>query len=295
MCLSIGATIGSDCEDVSGFWQNQLGSNMTIKLTPENYITGEYSTAVESKKSAALISSNITGIYKPVDNGALLSFSVLFNHGKSLTTWVGQCMVCAGEEILFTSWVLRNHYSKSVDRWMSNNINQDVFKRVRDGSNSIPRHLKMAGPSEKDERSTSCEKNIKASSNGHWVSDTGDVLRFDSCYESGLFTGLHYTTQNNNLFGRTAGGPHFTALGFVSTSSNEVKGWTGHIYESLSERERKIETSWLIHAFSDNCKNPTNFLRFGNNNYSFTTNYKEKKAEDESIAKQIYNYFWSFF
>ncbi|GFT61860.1 uncharacterized protein NPIL_681451 [Nephila pilipes] len=79
----------------------------------------------------------------PVDDGALISFSVLFNRGKSLTTWVGQCMVCDGEEVLFTTWSLRNHFSKPVDRWMSMRIHQDTFKRVDGDFTAIPYHLRV--------------------------------------------------------------------------------------------------------------------------------------------------------
>ncbi|GFQ70759.1 uncharacterized protein TNCT_737731, partial [Trichonephila clavata] len=161
-------------------------------------------------------------IHMPVEGGALISFSVLFNHGKSLTTWVGQCMVCDGEEVLFTTWSLRNHFLKPTDRWMSMRIHQDIFKRMEGGFTTIPNHLR--GPSRKDEKSHECEKDIKVGMNGMWVSEKDDIFRFTDCYKSGIFTGFN---RDNALFGRTGGGGPFTAFGFVSVSDENIKGWTG--------------------------------------------------------------------
>ncbi|KAG8182773.1 hypothetical protein JTE90_023407 [Oedothorax gibbosus] len=291
--LTFAVGYGSNCRDLSGVWQNQLGSNMTIAHLSENHITGEYSTAVESSQRAALITSNITGQFVPVSEGALLSFTVLFNHGKSLTTWVGQCMVCNDEETLFTSWVLRGHTSKLSDKWMVNTINQDTFKRVQSNYITIPDHLRTMGPKPKDAKSTSCEKHLKVSMNGQWLSGSGDSLKFDDCRESGVFSGVNRGTP---LMGRKDGGGAFTALGLVSASEDSIKGWAGHIYESSLERNRILETSWLKHSFSNMCKEPRASVQFGMGNYTFVYGYKDTEVKPQpDWTKRAMNYLFSFF
>ncbi|XP_015922245.1 uncharacterized protein [Parasteatoda tepidariorum] len=266
---SLGVALCSNCQDLSGLWRNQLGSNMTIIHRTNGKITGEYSTAVESKLNAAVVTSNITGTFTSLDDGSLLSFTVLFNRGKSLTTWVGQCLVCDDEEVLFTSWVLRSYIQKSPDRWMSTRVNQDVFKRVP-GEENIPFHLRRLGPLPKDERSQRCEKNIKAASSGKWVAENGDAIGFEDCHESGAFLGDH---KNNSVAGRSDGGLTFTALGITSGSERTVKGWAGHIYEGLDERI--LQTAWLHHSFSSNCRDPFSDVRQGLTNYTFDSTYGE--------------------
>ncbi|GFT13109.1 uncharacterized protein NPIL_10241, partial [Nephila pilipes] len=59
-CFSLTIVFAANCEDISGIWRNQLGSNMTIIQISQNQFTGEYSTAVESKWRAALVTSNLT-------------------------------------------------------------------------------------------------------------------------------------------------------------------------------------------------------------------------------------------
>ncbi|XP_055940552.1 uncharacterized protein LOC129971099 [Argiope bruennichi] len=289
-CLNLCIALASNCENLSGLWQNQLGSNMTILYRTDNHITGEYSTAVESKMRAALVTSNLTGIHIPVDGGALVSFSVLFNHGKSLTTWVGQCMECDGEETLFTTWALRSHLHKPVDRWMSVRIHQDTFQRVKGDDSIIPFHLRTLGPARKDGKSMECEKNIQAGVGGHWVSERSNSLQFNDCYESGIFSGVN---EGKDVIGRTDGGGPFTALGFVSASTESITGWTGHIHESPTEK-RTIEASWMSHEFSNSCKDPRRLLRFGMENYTFSYLYEEPKKEKESRLNNILRFFSSW-
>ncbi|GIY79346.1 uncharacterized protein CDAR_552981 [Caerostris darwini] len=284
--LNLGIAFGANCEDLSGLWRNQLGSNMTIIYRSDNHITGEYSTAVESRLKAALVTSNLTGIHMPIQGGALVSFTVLFNHGKSLTTWVGQCMVCDGEEILFTTWGLRSHFLKPVDRWMAMRIHQDTFKRVPGDDNIIPLHLRTLGPARKDDKSSTCEKNLKAGVRGSWVSDRHDALQFKDCFESGIFSGSHH---DNVVFGRSDGGGLFTALGFVSASEEKIIGWTGHIHETKSHK-REIETTWISHAFSNTCKDPRNLVHYGMDNYRFDLGYEGPKEENKSFWKNVLSY-----
>ncbi|XP_035216357.1 avidin-related protein 4/5-like isoform X2 [Stegodyphus dumicola] len=144
LIVGLGSTYGSKCGDISGKWVNELGSLMTIEHRPLNRITGEYNTAVETFKGAAALVSNLTGTYLPVGDGALIGFSVLFNRGASLTSWVGQCIVCDGEEKLFTTWVLRRH-AETPQKWMVTNVDQNTFLRLgKDADSSHYSHNRIS-------------------------------------------------------------------------------------------------------------------------------------------------------
>ncbi|GFS85554.1 uncharacterized protein NPIL_150571 [Nephila pilipes] len=150
------------------------------------------------------------------------------------------------------------------------------------------------GPSKKDERCPTCEKNIEVGTNGAWVSDKDDILQFSDCYESGIFSGFN---RDNAVFGRNAAGDGpFTAFGFVSVSNENIKGWTGHIYESPTEK-RKIDTSWLSHGFSNSCKDPRSLVRYGMDDYIFTYGYKVPEKEKLKVPgwRRVLNYFTSIF
>ncbi|GFS91696.1 uncharacterized protein NPIL_83801, partial [Nephila pilipes] len=141
-CIGITVSYGSPCSDLSGTWRNELGSNMTIKLVANSsLIIGRYSTAVESSQGAASISSNITGIIRNVENsaegGSLVAFNVLWNNGRSLTSWVGECISCNGVEKIHTTWVLRS-LKENRKKWMSTLINEDTFWRVDRTSQPTP-------------------------------------------------------------------------------------------------------------------------------------------------------------
>ncbi|KAF8787689.1 hypothetical protein HNY73_009263 [Argiope bruennichi] len=212
-CLNLCIALASNCENLSGLWQNQLGSNMTILYRTDNHITGEYSTAVESKMRAALVTSNPTGIHIPVDGGAFLFLS---------------------------------------------------------------------GPARKDGKSMECEKNIQAGVGGHWVSERSNSLQFNDCYESGIFSGVN---EGKDVIGRTDGGGPFTALGFVSASTESITGWTGHIHESPTEKPKKFKLVDSHLNFSNSRKESWAFLPLwkGKKKLSVTYTKSQRRKKNQGL------------
>lgn len=260
LLLSFAFVYGTLCRDLSGTWRNQLGSNMTIvRISDSEYkITGQYNTSVESSTGAATLSSPIAGIVKPVDRGSLIAFNVLWNKGASLTAWVGQCMVCDEQERIFTSWVLRSLMSP-YRKWMTTRVNQDTFWRL-----DVPNEELQVQP-------LTGENIIDLELPGMWTSTSTDAFNLTIAPQHGNLEGLHLTPGKDEdpvpLFGTVDGNATHIALGFTSAGPTRIRGWTGHIYNP-DQTDNIMETSWLTHAFSDNCDIPRRFVQFGMDNYT---------------------------
>lgn len=262
LCWTLSAAYGSLCQDLTGTWRNQLNSNMTIQAITGNSFTGSYHTAVESTSGAARLTSKISGMIKSVENGKLIGFNVLWNRGASLTAWVGQCMVCDGQEKIYTTWVLRS-YLPAKKRWMTTRINQDTFYRVENPSQeetesnlAIQSTLTENEPSNSDLR-------------GMWVAHSTDSLEVNTIKEFGAFEGIHQSDGENGglAVGRYDGNQTYTAVGFVASQSNKVRGYTGHI-DNPTASGKVLETSWLEHTFHPDCRTPRKFVRFGLDHYA---------------------------
>lgn len=249
-------TSRSPCTDLTGTWRNQLGSTMTLQhVGDSNKITGRYNTTVESKDGAADISSDISGLVQPVEGGSLVAFNVLWNHGNSIATFVGQCLVCDGQEKLYTTWALRSLEIPS-ERWKNTRINQDTFWRVDD---------------EPQDKALETTVNVPtADILGDWKSVTGDSVEITQISELGLIEGLHKAAGAESsipVYGRFDGDETYTALGFVSVTDQSIKGWAGHIHNP-EDTNQLMETCWLSHAFSNLCDDPRKHVECGMNNYS---------------------------
>ncbi|XP_055940724.1 avidin-related protein 4/5-like [Argiope bruennichi] len=257
-CLGLALAYGSPtgrvpCSDLTGTWRNQLGSNMTVtRIGNSHKFTGRYNTSVESTAGASTISSDISGQVQPVAGGSLVAFNVLWNHGASLTAWVGQCLVCDGQEKLYTTWVLRS-VQIPRKRWMSTRINQDTFWRVDEN------------------QATALDGNVNVPTSdvlGNWKSVTGDSVEITQASEQGSMEGLHKAPGAANgatVYGRFDGNQTYTALGFAAANDQYIRGWAGHIYNS---EDRVMETSWLSHKFSNLCNDPRKYVEYGMDYYS---------------------------
>jgi len=117
---------------LDGYWYNELGSEMLISSFANNYITGEYRTAVERCKGAAGTSfSKLYGVTNTTQLGSVVSFYVVWSNGSSITEWVGQCHQCGpnGTEVLQTTWLLRSKVASCGDNWKSTYYGEDFFTR----------------------------------------------------------------------------------------------------------------------------------------------------------------------
>ncbi|GBM35956.1 hypothetical protein AVEN_31406-1 [Araneus ventricosus] len=260
-CLGLTIAYGSStgrtpCTDLTGTWRNELGSNMTVQRVGDSYkITGRYNTSVESSAGASRISSDISGLVQPVAGGSLVAFNVLWNHGASITSWVGQCLVCDGQEKLYTTWVLRS-LQIPRKRWMSTRINQDTFWRVDEDSQDAAHDATV---------------NVQSSDVlGNWKSVTGDSVEITQASEQGSMEGLHKGSGAENgapVFGRFDGNQTYIALGFAAANNQYIRGWTGHIYNP-QDANQQMETSWLSHTFSNLCNDPRKHVEYGMDYYS---------------------------
>jgi hypothetical protein len=118
---------------LDGHWYNELGSEMILTTNPNNTVTGQYRTAVERcKGSAGTSPSHVHGMTSVGQNGnTTVALFVVWNNGKSVTGWVGQCHVCGvnGSEVLPMTWLLRSHIQFCDDDWKATQFGETVFTR----------------------------------------------------------------------------------------------------------------------------------------------------------------------
>ncbi|XP_035679691.1 uncharacterized protein LOC118418006 isoform X2 [Branchiostoma floridae] len=115
---------------LEGAWRNDHGSEMVLNMTGEGHITGEYRTAVESKLGAAGTGPSLIRGAGSRSGASTFGFSVVWRGGASTTTWAGQCLICDGQEILETTWLLVGEVAGCEDSWMSTRVGKDTFYRI---------------------------------------------------------------------------------------------------------------------------------------------------------------------
>nr|ARH65393.1 avidin 2 [Branchiostoma japonicum] len=115
---------------LEGAWRNDHGSEMVLNMTAEGHIIGEYRTAVESKLGAAGDGPSLIRGAGGRSGASTFGFSVVWRGGASTTTWAGQCLICDGQEILETTWLLVGEVAGCEDSWMSTRVGKDTFYRI---------------------------------------------------------------------------------------------------------------------------------------------------------------------
>ncbi|XP_054507998.2 avidin-related protein 7-like [Agelaius phoeniceus] len=119
---------------LTGHWQNDLGSNMTIYEVKENGdFTGKYLTAVAVSplkivESPLLGSQQLQYLSQPT-----FGFTVHWNFSDSISVFTGQCFVDKdGKEVLKTMWLLRLHSEKLADDWKATLVGYNIFWRKKE-------------------------------------------------------------------------------------------------------------------------------------------------------------------
>ncbi|NXU20920.1 AVID protein, partial [Pardalotus punctatus] len=105
---------------LTGTWENDLGSNMTIKtIDAKGDFTGIYRTAV-SASPRKIEDSPLLGsqhLQNPLNNPTF-GFTVHWSFSESISVFTGQCFVDDdGKEVLKTMWLLRVHADKLGNDW----------------------------------------------------------------------------------------------------------------------------------------------------------------------------------
>ncbi|XP_044876595.1 avidin-like isoform X1 [Mauremys mutica] len=118
---------------LSGDWQNDLGSNMTISAVNEvGQFSGLYLTAVSAAGKPIRVSpmngaQHVDNLEQPT-----FGFTVKWSFSDSTTVFVGQCFVDDhGEETLQTMWLLREKAKSAENNWNATLVGTDVFTRLK--------------------------------------------------------------------------------------------------------------------------------------------------------------------
>ncbi|NWX92671.1 AVID protein, partial [Nothoprocta ornata] len=105
---------------LTGFWINNLGSNMTIdSVSDKGEFSGLYHTAVTATSNEIKISP-LQGSQHPKNevNQPTFGFTVNWSFSDSTTVFTGQCFVDDnGKEILRTTWLLRQEVGSLKEDW----------------------------------------------------------------------------------------------------------------------------------------------------------------------------------
>ncbi|CAM5152972.1 unnamed protein product [Natator depressus] len=130
--VTLGVSSGRKCI-LTGAWQNELGSNMTISaVNGAGQFSGLYLTAVSAAEKP-ILESPLNGS-QHVDNleQPTFGFTVKWSFSDSTAVFVGQCFVDdKGKETLKTMWLLREEVGSPGDGWRATRVGTNVFTRKR--------------------------------------------------------------------------------------------------------------------------------------------------------------------
>ncbi|XP_067399637.1 avidin-like [Emydura macquarii macquarii] len=118
---------------LSGSWQNELGSNMSIfAVNNAGQFSGLYFTAVSATPKPIVVSPLNGSQHMENSEQPTFGFTVSWKFSDSTTVFVGQCFVDDdGEQTLKTMWLLREKVSIIGDDWKATTVGTDVFTRIK--------------------------------------------------------------------------------------------------------------------------------------------------------------------
>ncbi|NWI17414.1 AVID protein, partial [Crypturellus soui] len=104
--------------NLTGTWQNDLGSNMTIgAVDSEGRFNGSYNTSVSASESK-IKESPLQGFQHNPKVQPTFGYTVNWNFSDSITVFTGQCFVKKdGKEVLKTMWLLRQKVNGLENDW----------------------------------------------------------------------------------------------------------------------------------------------------------------------------------
>ncbi|KAM6186898.1 avidin-like [Sarcoramphus papa] len=119
--------------NLTGWWENELGSRMHVSTVDnEGNFSGEYHTAVSSAEKPIKPSPLIGSQHLDEDGQCTFGFTVNWKKfSDSTAVFVGQCF--AGdveEEILQTSWLLREKVDSLPSDWKATRTGRNTFTRM---------------------------------------------------------------------------------------------------------------------------------------------------------------------
>ncbi|XP_009081735.1 PREDICTED: avidin-like, partial [Acanthisitta chloris] len=116
--------------NLTGWWKNELGSKMHVtKVDSQGSFSGEYYTAVSSAKKPIQPSPLVGSQHLDKDGQCTFGFTV--NWKKFSAVFVGQCFTGDdGDEVLKTSWLLREKVDSLPSDWKATRTGSNTFIRV---------------------------------------------------------------------------------------------------------------------------------------------------------------------
>ncbi|XP_014382696.1 avidin-like [Alligator sinensis] len=130
--VTLGTTAHRKCQ-LSGLWQNELGSLMEIhERSKDRELTGRYLTGVTAT-SNCIHQVLLQGSWHGPARRVLPTFGFIVTWEKfsnSTTAFVGQCFMDeSGQETLRTTWLLWEEVESPKDDWKAIRVGTNVFTR----------------------------------------------------------------------------------------------------------------------------------------------------------------------
>ncbi|XP_061333130.1 avidin-like [Pezoporus flaviventris] len=118
--------------DLIGWWENDLGSKMLVdKVDSHGIFSGEYYTAVSSTQKPIEPSPLFGTQHLDEDGLCTFGFTVNWKFSDSTAVFVGQRFgEDRGEEVLQTSWMLREKVDSQRNDWKATRVGRNTFKRM---------------------------------------------------------------------------------------------------------------------------------------------------------------------
>ncbi|KAI0217111.1 hypothetical protein LSAT2_030984 [Lamellibrachia satsuma] len=290
LLLMLQICLGAQCEDLSGKWYNQLGSELFLSHTQDGELTGTYRTQVERETGSAgnTHSHKVAGAAPYDKPGSVFGFAVMFNDGSSTCAWTGQCHVCNGKETLMASWVLRSRVATCRDRWKSTLIGQDSFIRglpdtnptynivpqmKRDTLNGLKTGYRIM------KRDVSVDPSIDGCSlHGYWYNKLGSQVilhREEDDSVRGKYNTLVEKSEgaagsegHSAVYGITNWDQVNSTLAmFVVWNGGEsITGWVGQCH--ICGKTEVLETTWLLRSKVKTCYDNWMATHHGENSFT---------------------------
>ncbi|KAM6293927.1 avidin-like [Aegotheles albertisi] len=124
-------TKNSKC-NLLGLWENDLGSKMHVtSVDGEGNFSGVYHTAVSSTQKPIEPSPLVGSQHLDKDGQCTFGFIVNWKFSDSTAVFMGQCFdQDSGQDVLQTSWLLREKVDSLPDDWKATRTGCNVFTRL---------------------------------------------------------------------------------------------------------------------------------------------------------------------
>jgi hypothetical protein len=131
---------------LTGTWYNELNSKLVVNSASGGQLYGSYYSAV----GQAQYIYPVVGQYNPAplpSGGQAMSWTVVWNNAygnsHSTTAWSGQFQKNdAGDEEIYTLWLLASEVQSSDQDWGSTQVGQDTFTRNPPAAATLARALR---------------------------------------------------------------------------------------------------------------------------------------------------------